>query len=118
MVFDIPSDRGLEAYLSKGAFAHTIGESLNDLMHRMGLASRMKHREIYGVWDGLVGKGRVRHTRIVSVRGGILEIEVDSAPLMHEMEFQKHGFLKAIQAQVKQPFINRIVFRLGTFEQE
>ena len=119
MIPDARPDRGLEAYLNKGRFVRSIGESVNELLERTGLSSRMKHREIYGVWEALAGGARARHTRIVSVRGGgVLEIEVDSAPLMHELEFQKHGFLKAIQAQVEKPFINRIVFRLGSFEQE
>lgn len=118
MVPDARPDRGLEAYLNKGRFVHSIGESVNQFLERTGLGSRMKHREIYGVWEGLAGPARTRHTRVVSVRRGVLEIEVDSAPLMHELEFQKHGFLRVIQTQVEKPFINRIVFRLGSFEQE
>lgn len=116
---DIPTtDRNFEQFLSGGRSARPVSEAIQEFLNRTGLVSRMKHREIYAVWERLAGEVRAKHTRVVSMRGGVLEIEVGSAPLMHELEFEKHTFLKALQAEIRKPFIHRIIFRLGRIEQE
>ena len=112
------ADRGLEKYLGGGRTAAPVSVAVQEFLERSGLASRMKHREIYPVWDRLVGATRAKHCRVGSLRGGVLEVEVSSAPLMHELEFEKHGFLKALQAEIPKPFIHRICFRLGRIERD
>ena len=83
---------------------------------RSGLAERMKRPEVHEAWTRAVGE-RAAQTRIVRVRSGVLEVEVASAPL-HVLEFRKRQFLKALQAEIAKPFIERIVLRLGSFERE
>jgi len=111
-------DRGLERHLEGGSsWIHPLGEVLKEHFKRSGLAERMKRPELHEVWTRAAGASASR-TRIVGVRMGVLEVEVASAPLMHDLEFRKRQFLKALQAEIAKPFIERIVFRLGSFERE
>ena len=111
-------DRGLERHLEGGSsWIHPLGEVLKEHFKRSGLAERMKRPEVHEVWTRAAG-ARAAQTRIVGVRSGVLEVEVASAPLLHELEFSKRQFLKALQAEIAKPFIERIVLRLGSFERE
>jgi len=110
-------DRGLERYLTKGSVTHQLGDALKAYLKRTGLASQIKHRGIYEVWNKVL-KGRAEHTRIAGVRRGVLQVEVDSAPLLQELQFERHLLLKVLQAEVEKPFVSSIHLRLGSFDSD
>jgi len=108
---------GLHRFLNGETKMRSLGEALKGYVKRSGLASRLKHQELYRVWRQAL-RERADRTRITSVRSGTLEVEVDSAALVQELEFERRNLEKLLQAEVAQPFIERIYFRLGSFEQE
>lgn len=76
----------------------------------------MRWRDIEAVWREVVGEEMGSRTRVVRVARGVLQVEVDSAPLMQELGgFYKHAILKEIQARVKKRLIGDLVFKLGDF---
>ena len=114
-----PPERGLETYLGSQRpwCPQSLGDAVDGFMEASGLKARLKQRKIHAVWDRALG-ARADAVRIVSLRSGVLEAEVGSAALLHELEFEKHVLLRVMQAEVKRPFIRRIVFRLGSLNQD
>jgi predicted nucleic acid-binding Zn ribbon protein len=108
-------DRGLERYFAGDKPLQRLGDALKAYMKRTGLASQLKHRGIYEVWRKAL-RSHADHTRVLGVRRGVLQVEVDSAPLLQELEFQRHILLKTLQAEVQEPFVSEIHFRVGSFD--
>ena len=113
---DTAHDR-LERYLSGRSRWSTLDDAVGAFMDRSGLKRRMKYTAIYGVWDRALRED-AEHTRVVSVRGGSLEVMVDSAALLHKLEFQRLDLVRLLQAEVSKPYITRILFRLGAPNEE
>ena len=106
-----------ESYLSGRRGFHPIGAAIKGFLRSAGLGSRLAHGRIYGVWERALGVRALR-TRIVAARRGTLEVEVDSAALLQELEFDRRNLVLLLQAEVSQPFVERIHFRLGSFERK
>ena len=107
-------DAGLDRYCQEPWRIDSLGSVLKKYLKKSGLNSRLKHPELYTVWQKALGRSG-EHTQIVGVRSGKLEVEVDSAALLQELEFQRHLLLKVLQAEVASPFVTAIQFRLGSF---
>ena len=108
-------DAGLDRCLDGGGRVERLGAAIKRYLARSGLGSQLRYQDIYRVWDRLVAPHADR-TRIAGVRNGTLEVEVDSAPLMQELEFRRHEYVAALQAEVPEPFVERIHFRQGIIE--
>jgi hypothetical protein len=80
-----------------------------------GLLRRLRHPQLYDVWARAL-RERADQTRIVAVRRGTIEVEVASAALLQDLDFQRHDLARLLQAEVREPHIERIHFRLGSFE--
>lgn len=109
------TDRGLERYLTDGPRTRSLRDSLKSFLKRAGLASQMKYRGIYQVWDKAL-KEQAESTRIVGIKRGVLQVEVDSASLLQDLEFQRHVLVKTLQAEIVNPYISGIHFRLASFD--
>ena len=110
-----PAQARYERYLSGGPINEALGSILKRYLKRSGLASRIRHRKLYSIWQQALGD-KAGRTRIVGVRRGELEVEVASAALRQELELQRHMYVKVLQAEVERPFVERIRFGLGNFE--
>ncbi len=98
--------------MNRKAGAQRLGEILADLMEAKGLASRLKHLELYGAWEEVAGPACLAHTRVAGFAHHKLYIDVDSAAHLHELQcFRRRQLLKAIQSRVPGILVRDIVFR-------
>ena len=89
-----------------------IGEILGGFLDAGGLASKLKHLEVYTAWEEIVGPGILPHTRIAGLAQYKLYVDVDSAAHLHELRtFHKKQLLKDLKARVSGILIRDIVFR-------
>lgn len=76
----------------------TLGEAIRQFIEREGLLSRRPGDALSTAWKEVAGEGISSHTRVCALKSGILQVEVDSAPLLHELDsFRKNELLEALK---------------------
>jgi predicted nucleic acid-binding Zn ribbon protein len=98
--------------MTRKAGPQRLGEILSGFLNVEGLAAKLKHLEVYGAWEEIVGPAILPHTRIAGLAHHKLYVDVDSATQLHELRsFHKNQLLKDLRARVPQVLIRDIVFR-------
>jgi predicted nucleic acid-binding Zn ribbon protein len=93
-----------------------VGQVLSDLLKASGLTDSLADSALRTAWLQTTGGEVSKHTRVVGVRNGILTVEVDSAPWLHELSaFYKGSILSDIRRLLPKQQINDIKFRAGSF---
>ena len=95
-------------------------ESIQTILERwlrVNKVSRRIDREgIYARWQEVVGDEIASHTRVIDVKGGILYVEVDSAPLLQELAtYNRQQILEGVRKIGEFGNIQDIRFRAGVF---
>jgi predicted nucleic acid-binding Zn ribbon protein len=91
-----------------------LGEVLRDFLQSTGLADRLKHLEVYSVWEEIVGPAIARRTRIAGLAHHKLYIDVDSAAHLHELRtFGRTKLLADFRERLPTVLIQDIIFRPG-----
>jgi len=89
----------LAAYLAKSGITRNTGAS-----------------SLQSIWQKTVGPEVAEHTRATSLRGGVLRVEVDSAPWLHELKnFYQDQLIEDLRESLKGHNLQRIEFRIGQF---
>jgi len=92
-----------------------IGQILSRWLSKNRVKERLNKESIYGYWKRVVGEEIASSTRVVRYAGGILTVEVSSAPLLNELAtYHKEDILESIREQEKFQGIRDIRFRAGT----
>ncbi len=98
--------------MNRKSGAQRIGEVLAGFLEREGLASRLKHLEIYSAWEEVAGPGTLPHTRVAGFAHHKLYVDVDSASHLHELRsFRKQQLLKELRDKVPGVLVREIIFR-------
>jgi len=98
--------------MSKKAGAQRLGEVLADFLETNGLASKLKHLELYSAWEEVAGPATLPHTRVAGFAHHKLYVDVDSASHLHELRsFRKQQMLKDLRDKVPGILVREIVFR-------
>lgn len=103
-------------------------ESIEKIIGRWLKANRVSQRlnrnSVFGKWKEVVaetaiGKMAAERTRAVDLTGGLLTVEVDSAPLLHELStYYRQELLEELRRLEDFPNLRDIRFRAGTFEND
>jgi predicted nucleic acid-binding Zn ribbon protein len=89
-----------------------LGDLLGLIMARYGYAQSAGRAELERVWKEIAGERVREHTRLGSIRRGILEVAVDSHALLADLEgFEKHDLLEKLQEKLGPQTIKGIKFR-------
>jgi predicted nucleic acid-binding Zn ribbon protein len=79
------------------------------------VAVRLDPGSIYQRWKEVVGESIAEHTRVIGLSGGVLLVEVDSAPLLHELStYYRRELLDSLRQLGDLPAIQEIRFRAGS----
>jgi predicted nucleic acid-binding Zn ribbon protein len=98
--------------MSKGQEPQRLGAILRDFFETSGLAGRLKHLEVYGVWEEIVGPAIARHARIAGFARHKLYVDVDSAAHLQELRtFSKDKILADMRERLPGVLVQDIVFR-------
>jgi predicted nucleic acid-binding Zn ribbon protein len=91
-----------------------LSEALQQFLRTSGLADKAKHRRIQQVWQRTVGSEIAGQTRILSLRGGVLEVSVESSALLNDLRFHTEALLHDLRNEIKRPHVSRVSFLLDS----
>ena len=95
---------------------HAIADILSELMTRHGYAqlqTRVAHEQ---AWRQAAGELAAEHSRVGSLKRGVLEVTVVHSTLMQELTFRKSAMLKTLAKLLPDERIKDIRFRAGAIE--
>jgi predicted nucleic acid-binding Zn ribbon protein len=93
-------------------------EGLSSILSRCLKMNRIRERleggSIFAAWPEIVGESLAASTRPVRLAGGILTVEVASAPLLQELSmFRRSEILEAVRARGEFGGVRDLRFRAG-----
>ncbi len=92
----------------------SLAEILSRLFVERGWGRRQQQMRLEEAWREVAGPQIAQATRMASFRRGVMEIEVVSPPLLHELAgFHKRRLLRDLQASLKGVTVKDLRFRLG-----
>lgn len=94
----------------------SIKEILSRLFTLRGWGRRQERLHFERAWSEAVGPAYDAHTRVLGFTRGILEIEVASALLVHELKgFHRQRLLRTLRAKLPGQSIKDLRFKVGKF---
>jgi predicted nucleic acid-binding Zn ribbon protein len=101
---------------SRGRDPVRIGTVLDALLGPKGLGGRRSTLEhLRKAWIAAAGPDVAGHSRIRSLRRGVLTIEVDSGALCHQLAaFRKEELLVAVREDARRADVQDLRFRVGS----
>ena len=95
-------------------------ESLKEILARIftlrGWGRRSERLHVERAWESAVGAKNAEKTRVVGLKRGVLEVEVNSAVLLQELaQYQKRQLLQALRASLNNTTITDLRFKSGTW---
>lgn len=95
-----------------GGGPRKIGDLLGSIVAKYGYGQTAADAELDEAWRAIADEETRRHASLGAFRRGVLEILVDSSPLLSRLEgFEKESMLREFQARVKHRKIDKIKFR-------
>ena len=96
-------------------------EPIKEILARMftarGWGRRQERVHLERAWAEASGRDYAEHTRVLGLKRGILEVEVDSAILLQELShYHKRRLLDKLREKLKGHAIKELRFKVGTFE--
>ncbi len=89
----------------------TLGEALRHMIESLGMREKLDEQEVLSGWDRVAGAMVARHTRSISLRKGRLTVELDSAPLRHELTYMREDLRKALNERLGRPVVTEVVLK-------
>jgi predicted nucleic acid-binding Zn ribbon protein len=94
-----------------------VGEVLSRLFTARGWGRRQGRLHLERAWEEAAGAEFALHTRVVNLRRGILEIEVNNAVLLQELaHYHKRGLLERLRQRLASTPLIDLRFRAGSWE--
>lgn len=89
-----------------------IGDLLSTILAKYGYANRTAQEELERAWRQAASDRIQKHTRIGSVRRGVLEVFVDNAVLLQQLEsYHKEELLAKLREVVRHSSVESLRFR-------
>lgn len=93
-----------------------IREVLARLFAARGWGRRQARLHLEKAWSDAVGPKHAAATRVLGLRRGILEVEVNSAILLQELaQFHKKKLLERLRERLPNQTLSDLRFRAGTW---
>jgi len=94
-----------------------VGEVLSRLFAARGWGRRQARLHVERAWEESAGPKFAGHTRLVNLRRGVMEIEVNNAIMLQELaHFHKRRLLEQLRKRLPEMTIGDLRFRAGTWE--
>jgi predicted nucleic acid-binding Zn ribbon protein len=93
-----------------------LGEVLSRLFTARGWGRRQARLHLEKAWEEAAGKEIAEQSRLVSVRRGVMEIEVRNAVLLQELaSYHKRNLLEELRRRLPNTTLTDLRFRAGTW---
>jgi predicted nucleic acid-binding Zn ribbon protein len=96
--------------------AATAGTLLSQFLQQSGLAGKLHTYEAFLVWDEVVGPQIAAHAKPARIRDGVLEVRVDQAVWMQQLQLMKPKILTRLNERLGNQAIKDIFWRRGKIE--
>src|SRR5262245_63755931 len=94
-----------------------IGEVLSRLFTVRGWGRRSARLHVEKAWEQAAGPQFAEHTRLINIRRGVLEIEVDNAIMLQELaHYHKRRLLAGLRKSLPDMTLTDLRFRAGTWK--
>jgi len=80
------------------------------VLRKLGLDEGLLGWRAVREWDQVVGPRIARHTRAVSFHDGVLQVEVDGSPWMHELGFLKRDLVGKVNRHLGSRLVKDVRF--------
>ncbi|MEM6523033.1 MAG: DUF721 domain-containing protein [Bacteroidota bacterium] len=88
----------------------TVGEALDEMMRTYQLKPRFDEMQVVSRWEELMGRMIASKTGKIFVKNDILTVEINSAPLKHELTMSKTKVKQRIEEEFGPGIIKDILF--------
>src|SRR2546421_9573727 len=96
-----------------------LAEILGRLFTARGWGRRQGRLHLERAWAEAAGPEYARHTRVVALRRGVLEVEVANAVLLQELtHYHKKRLLQAVRGRLSNTTLTDLRFRAGAWDVE
>lgn len=93
-----------------------IKEILAQLFMARGWGRRQERLHLERAWNEAVGPEFEAHSRVLGLKRGVFEIEVDSAVLVQELKgYHKRRLLETLREKLTGQTIKELRFKVGKF---
>jgi predicted nucleic acid-binding Zn ribbon protein len=90
----------------------TASDALKKLLRKLGLTERLDEQEIRNAWREIVGDFLAEHSLPISVRGGVLTVQVIQPAVRYELDRSwKRNILRKLQARFGARTVREVCFR-------
>jgi len=93
-----------------------VAEAVQQTLARLGLEEGVRQREIWRLWDSVVGSQIARHAQPHLVTRGRLVVHVTDSVWLHQLSMMRHRLLAALQEAQGGAGIREVVLRVGEVE--
>jgi predicted nucleic acid-binding Zn ribbon protein len=101
--------------LRPGPAPKRIDDVLSGLLARKGYARVLAASQLEGAWSA-AAEALAAHSRPGAVKGGVLDVLVQSSAMVQELTFQKRRLLARLNEAAPQEKIKDLRFRVGKWE--
>jgi predicted nucleic acid-binding Zn ribbon protein len=72
------------------------------------------HDKVERIWQNLLNQQELRHTKLVGIKDGVLNVHVDSPAWLYQMRIRQAKIIESMQNEVSN--IKTIRFQIGTIK--
>lgn len=91
----------------------TLQDILNSIFRDMDAGNKMEYIMLHDIWNQSVGERIAEKTQPVSVRNGVLLVNVANSVWMQELVFLKDKILQKLNNRLKTSQLKSIRFKIG-----
>ncbi len=96
--------------------------AINDLLDKIlagkGLDKKLRQYRTWTIWDDVVGPQIARHAQPLRIRDSILEVRVENATWMQQLQLLKPKILKELNENLDGETLTDIFWKRGKVERE
>lgn len=89
--------------------AKSLGDALAKLIKDLGFEKKLQEQSLLAQWPNLVGDQIAGHTKVVTIEGGKLFVEVDSAAWRQELHYMKPQILDRLNETAGSSLVLEII---------
>jgi len=90
-----------------------IGGVLHDLLQQRGVAERLREYKAWQIWNDVVGPQIAARAQPCRIRDGVLEVRVDQAVWMQQLQLLKPKILSRLNERLGGPIFADMFLRRG-----
>lgn len=87
-----------------------VGSAIEQLLNVYKLKGRFDQKKLINSWNDLMGTAIANKTGKIFIKKDVLFVEIDSAPLKHELNMQKNKVMELIRKEAGENVIKEIIF--------